>query len=74
MYSLTPVKEAILLKLRLAAEKSGMTPLSEKTGIDRGNLYKVLNENANPKLDTLIKIASALGYEVRVSKGEPKSP
>lgn len=57
-------KEILLLKLRLAAEVDGMTELSKKSGVAREHLYKILREGTNPNIETVIKIANALGMKV----------
>lgn len=55
---------ALLLRLRLEAERIGMTATSKKAGIEVSNLYKAIDEGANPTLDTLLKVASAVGLEL----------
>jgi len=40
--------------------------IAEKTGIDRGNLSKLENNADNVELDTLVRLADALGYDVVV--------
>lgn len=41
--------------------------LSEMTGIAQGDISKIENGNANPSIKTLIRIANALGKEIRLS-------
>lgn len=44
--------------------------LSKLTGIAQGDISKIENGNANPSIKTLEKIASALGYTLKL-KFEP---
>ncbi len=54
---------ALLLTLRqLAKAKGGFAQLSEKTGITRETLYKILSKTGNPTITTLKSILDALGY------------
>ena len=64
--SLVNAKGALLLRLRLEAERCGMTELSRRCGIEGSNLYKVLADDANPTLDSLIKITTALGLQIEL--------
>jgi probable addiction module antidote protein len=48
------------------ARAKGMTQLAKETGISRDGLYKSLGENGNPSLETLSKIANALGLKVAI--------
>lgn len=57
-------KAAVLLRLKLESKKIGMTELSRKTGIDKATLYRALSEETNPSFDTIMKIATQLGYIV----------
>lgn len=51
----------------LAQDKGGMTQLANKTGLARGNLYRILSEDGNPTLSTLIEILDALDQQLMVS-------
>jgi len=57
-----------LAKLKLARlrEGLGLGEIAEKTGIDRGNLCKLENNAENVELNTLARLADALGYDVVV--------
>jgi probable addiction module antidote protein len=46
-----------------------MTALARDTGLGRENLYKALSARANPRIETIFRVASALGvrFEVRVA-------
>lgn len=56
------------MRLRLEAERRGMTQLSKDSGIERSHLYKILREDANPKLDSLLKIALAIGFRLELKQ------
>lgn len=54
------------LKLKLAMAERGFTCslLSEKSGVSMNNINLILNHQRTPRLDTLGKIAKALGVPV----------
>jgi DNA-binding XRE family transcriptional regulator len=57
----------IMARLKQERERQGLTlaQLSERTGIDQGALSKLENgRSANPTLDTLRRIAAALGKRI----------
>ena len=55
-----------LTKLKLARLREGFSlgEVAEKVGIDRGNLSKLENNVDNVELNTLTRLADALGYDV----------
>jgi DNA-binding Xre family transcriptional regulator len=55
-----------LMKLKLARLRDGSSlgEIADKAGIDRGNLSKLENNIDNVELDTLARLADALGYDV----------
>lgn len=57
-----------LAKLKLARLREGFTlgETAEKAGMDRGNLSKLENNVSNVELNTLARLADALGYDVVV--------
>jgi len=57
-----------LAKLKVARLREGFSlgEVSAKTGIDRGNLSKLENDVENVELNTLARLADALGYDVVV--------
>jgi DNA-binding Xre family transcriptional regulator len=57
-----------LAKLKLARQREGLSlgEIAERTGIDRGNLSKLENNVDNVELDTLVRLADALGYDLVV--------
>lgn len=61
--------EAFLLALRDVAEaRGGLTNLAKKTNLNRQNLYKVLSNQGNPRLDTLGIILNGLGLRLSIEK------
>jgi DNA-binding Xre family transcriptional regulator len=57
-----------LAKLNLARRREGLSlgEMAKKTGIDRGNLSRLENNVENVELNTLARLADALGYEIVV--------
>lgn len=64
--------EVFLLALRDVAEArgGGMTRLSERTKLNRENLYKILSEEGNPELASLETLLDALGLRLAVQPKE----
>lgn len=60
----------ILSAIRTVAEARGFKNFAEAADLNRENLYRVLSEGGNPRLDTFFKILDAL--ELRLSV-EPKA-
>lgn len=51
--------------LGTVARSRGMTELSKATGLGRESLYKALSGEGNPSFDTIMKVAKALGLQLR---------
>lgn len=65
--------EAFLLALRDVAEaQGGIGTLSQKTNLNRQNLYKALSNKGNPKIDTIGNILRALGFRLTVDFLDPE--
>ncbi len=65
-----------LQALQAARERRGLSlaDMSRRSGIDRARLSRLESDgHANPTLDTLGRIARALGGELRVTVAEPTS-
>jgi probable addiction module antidote protein len=56
---------AILSAIRTVAEARGFKNFAESADLNRENLYRILSEGGNPRLDTFFKILDAL--ELRLS-------
>ena len=65
-----------LAKLKVARLREGLslTDVSEKTGIDRGNVSRLETSADNVELNTLARLADALGYDVVVDLKRRTSP
>lgn len=56
--------EEIRSALRTVARSKGMASVARDADLTREALYKALGDNGNPTLDTLTKVAKALGMRV----------
>jgi probable addiction module antidote protein len=56
--------ELLLLALGDVARARGMTKLAKETGLGRESLYKALSPGAQPRFDTVVKVARALGVQI----------
>ncbi len=64
--------EAFLLALRNVAEaKGGLGQLSQKTDLNRQNLYRTLSGTGNPRLNTLGTILNGLGFQLSIKQNRP---
>ena len=54
--------------LSTIARARGMMKLASEAGLTRGGLYKALAPNAKPSLQTVHKIAKALGIRLTLSR------
>jgi probable addiction module antidote protein len=57
----------ILRRLRDAAAEIGMPELAKRTRLNRTYVYQALSDDGNPTLETILKIARAVGIEFRFS-------
>lgn len=48
------------------ARAKGMAALARETGLGRESLHKALSGDGNPQLDTVLKVAKALGLTLSV--------
>lgn len=60
---------AIGARLRSLREKQGLTSrdLAEKTGLDHSHIAKIERGTYNLRVDTLHKVATALGAEIKIT-------
>lgn len=61
----------IAAALGVVAKARGMSRLAEETGLSRQALHRALSEEGNPRLDTLLKVLSALGLQLEAKAREP---
>ena len=54
----------IAAALGTIARAHGMSRLAEETGLNRATLYAALKEDGNPTLDTVMKVANAVGISL----------
>ncbi len=52
--------------LGVVARARGMSQLAQDTGLTRQALYKALSPEGNPEFATIVKVAHALGFAIRV--------
>ena len=59
----------LLVALGDVARARGMSEIARETGLGRENLYKALSPRTNPRIETIFRVAAALGvrFEVRVA-------
>lgn len=57
----------ILSAIRTVAEARGFKDFAASANLNRENLYRVLSEGGNPRLDTFFKILDALNLRLSVS-------
>ena len=68
-YDALEAKYALIESIILARKEKNLTQkeLSQLTGITQADLSKIENGNANPSLNTLLKLAKGLGKKLQVS-------
>ena|SRR5688572_21293094 len=49
------------------ARAKGMAQLARDTGLSRESLYKALSDTGNPSLDTVLRVAKAVGLRLRAA-------
>ena len=58
--------DQFLIALRNVAQaQGGLGKLAGQTELNRQNIYRILSDNGNPTLTSLLTILSALGFEVK---------
>jgi len=55
----------------VAARARKMVQIAEDTGLSRESLYRALSTDGNPQLDTIVRVLSVLGLQLRVEPCEP---
>ncbi len=73
-----PMVESMEVKTRIkeVMEEKGIKPveLSERIGIEKGNLSAIINDKRNPTLKTLMAIAYVLGVNITELFVKPEQP
>jgi probable addiction module antidote protein len=49
------------------ARAVGMSKVARQSGLSRESLYKALSEDGNPSLDTILRVARAVGVRFHAS-------
>ncbi|MDR3130402.1 MAG: putative addiction module antidote protein [Treponema sp.] len=49
------------------ARARGMSKSAEDAGRSRESLYKTLSQNGNPSFETILKVLSSLGFDLRAA-------
>ncbi|MCP4780086.1 MAG: putative addiction module antidote protein [Hyphomicrobium sp.] len=55
----------------VAARARKMAQIADDTGLSRESLYRALSEDGNPQLDTIVRVLSALGLQLRAEPCDP---
>lgn len=55
---------ALAHALGVVARAQNMSRIAKETGLSREGLYRALSSDGNPSLDTVMRIAGALGLEL----------
>ncbi len=59
--------EAFLVALKnVASAQGGMSKLAKATKLNRQNLYRILSEKGNPRLDNFGTILKGLGFKLSI--------
>lgn len=70
-YEQTGETDSLLLALKdVAKAQGGIGALSQRTGLNREHLYRVLSSKNQPRLDKLLAIISGLGFRMRLAPQE----
>lgn len=54
------------------ARAKGMREVAKKTGLSREGLYKILSENGNPQIATILRVLQVLGVELVAQPAKAK--
>ncbi len=58
---------ALLLRaIGHVARSKGMAKIAESSGLGRESLYKALDEKAHPRFETIFKVLTALGIQLKL--------
>ena len=59
---------ALPVAIRTLADAMGMTELARRTGLARETLYRTLNGEVSPRLDTIAALLDAFGLRLSVER------
>jgi probable addiction module antidote protein len=57
--------------LNIAARARGMTEVANQAGLTRASLYKSLNGDSSPKLETIAKVLNVFGCRLSITHTKP---
>ena len=61
-------KPAVLIRaLGEVARAQGMAQVAKRSGLGRESLYKALQPSSHPRLETIMRVAQALGIRLHAS-------
>lgn len=63
-------QEAFLLALRDVAEARGISNVARQSKLNRENLYRILSNKGNPKLESLRSVLGSIGLKLAVATEE----
>lgn len=70
-YEQTGETDPFLLALKdVAKAQGGIGALSQRAGLNREHLYRVLSSKSQPRMDKLLAIVSGLGFRLRLEPQE----
>jgi probable addiction module antidote protein len=59
---------SVPMVLSILGRRKGMLQVSKETGIARGALYRMLSEDGNPTLKTMLSVLDVLGLDITVKQ------
>jgi probable addiction module antidote protein len=59
--------EIFLKAVETVAKARGFTNFAKKTGLNRENLYRIFSSERTPRLESLVKILGALGFQLTIT-------
>src|SRR5688572_1913595 len=57
---------SFLIALRLVAESRGIAQVAQKADLNRESLYKMLSDQGNPRLSSMLAVFEAVGLQIQV--------
>lgn len=58
--------EAFLLALRDVADARGIGKVAKAAGLNRENIYRILSDQGNPRLSSMVALLQAIGVQLQV--------
>lgn len=59
--------EVFLKAVETVAKARGFSNFVKKTGLNRENLYRIFSNERTPRLESLVKILGALGFQLTIT-------